>query len=240
MAHFLTVRFPGKHRNEYGDPAAFFKVNDPTAGQTLLTLFREDHGAALPKGPGLLFDLVDAAGLTPAQAVRFEASVRQVKETWEGAYSVTDGPQFSGNLDRLYDRADKWQDAADAAAPGKAANCFKQALEQLRELAVKKSGVGAAIVLSLVLITIFEVAVYELPWAWLRDHTNSYGIQAEADLAVIVLMLGLFMPSLRKILWFEVGLAVVVALTTILGGSHSADTTVLPTPSTSTTAAPVP
>jgi hypothetical protein len=117
VAHFLTVRFPGKHRNEYGDPAAFFKVNDPTAGQTLLTLFRQDYGAALSKGPGLLFDLVDAAGLTPAQAVRFEASVRQVKETWEGAYSVTDGPQFSGNLDRLYDRADKWQDAADAVEP---------------------------------------------------------------------------------------------------------------------------
>ena len=115
MSHFLTVRFPGKQRNEYGAPAAFFKVADPAAGRTLLTLFGEDYGAAAPKGPGLVFDLVAAEGLSHAQAVRFDTTVGQVEETWEQAYSVTDGPNFSagrtGELARLYDRAEKWQAA---------------------------------------------------------------------------------------------------------------------------------
>jgi hypothetical protein len=113
MSHFLTVRFPGKQRNEYGAPAAFFKVADPAAGRILLTLFREDCGAVAPKGQGLVFDLVAAEGLSPAQAVRFNAFVRRVQETWEQAWSVTDGPDFSGgsagDLARLYDRAEKWQ-----------------------------------------------------------------------------------------------------------------------------------
>ena len=113
MSHFLTVRFPGKQRNEYGVPAAFFKVADPAAGRILLTLFREDCGAVAPKGQGLVFDLVAAEGLSPAQAVRFNSTVRQVEETCEQAYSFTDGPRFfdgrAEDLARLYDRAKKWQ-----------------------------------------------------------------------------------------------------------------------------------
>ncbi|MCX5671714.1 MAG: nucleotide-binding protein [Planctomycetota bacterium] len=113
MSHFLTVRFPGKQRNEYGAPAAFFKVADPAAGRILLTLFREDCGAEGPKGPGLVFDLVAAEGLLRAQAVRFDTTVRQVKETCEQAYSFTDGPRFFDglyeDLARLYDRAKNWQ-----------------------------------------------------------------------------------------------------------------------------------
>ena len=113
MPHFLTVQFHGKRCKEYDAPEPFFKVDDLEAGRTLLTLFREDFGAEPPKEPRLVFDLVAADGLALAQAVRFKASVRQVRETWEQAYCVTDGPRFpagrSGDLAWLYDRADKWQ-----------------------------------------------------------------------------------------------------------------------------------
>ena len=122
MLHFLTVQFHGKRCNEYDAPAPFFKVDDLAVGRKLLTLFREDYAAVPPKEPRLVFDLVAADGLAPAQAVRFKASVRQVQEDREEAYSCTDGPRFSdgraGYLARLYDRADKWQ----AEIPGQTGN----------------------------------------------------------------------------------------------------------------------
>ena len=108
------------------------------------------------------------------------------------------------------------------------------------EKAKDGAAVATAIVLSLVLIIIFELAVYVLPWVWLRDHANSYGIQAGVDVAVLAFMLGLFRPRWRKVSWLVVALVVIGALITILGGPHSANTTVLPPPSTSTTAAPGP
>lgn len=118
----------------------------------------------------------------------------------------------------------------------------KTHLNDLASRAQAKKGTAAALatVLSLVLIGIFEFAVYGLPWVWLRDHANSYGIQAGVDVAVLAIMLGLFIPCLRKVWWLVIGVVVIGALITILGGPQSAHTTVLPPPSTNTTAAPGP
>jgi hypothetical protein len=96
-----------------------------------------------------------------------------------------------------------------------AANTTKKEISSLEKLASgekAKDGATAAlaIVLSLVLIMIFELAVYVLPWVWLRDHANSYGIQVGVDVAVLAIMLGLFKPRWRKVLWVVVAFGVVL------------------------------
>jgi len=227
MPHFLTVQFHGKRPNEYGAPAPFFKVDDPAAGRQLLTLFREDFGAEPPKEPRLVFDLVAADGLAPAQAVRFKASVRQVHETWDEAYCVTDAPRFpagwSGDLARLYDRAYKWQveipgqkgNLIDPSKNGAAAEPRTRASERMVSVLYGVLG----IVLTAIVISALEAYIHLASGQisqWILGHNHSLGLQLSCGLIICLGFMGLFLRKYRKWIWGTGVLAIVSGIVQII------------------------
>jgi hypothetical protein len=78
-----------------------------------------------------------------------------------------------------------------------------------------------AALLSVILIGVFELAVYLSPWQWLRNHQNSYGLQASINGMIVSFMLGLFRPRWRKVWWVIVLLALLVLVFSLLGGPGS-------------------
>jgi hypothetical protein len=87
----------------------------------------------------------------------------------------------------------------------------------------------AAIGVSAVLIAGFEYSVYKLPWYWLRNHPNSYGIQAVIDGIILLFMLRLCRPKWRKFCWYAIG-TLLICLPSLLGGPTSAGTSTQKTP----------
>jgi len=51
------------------------------------------------------------------------------------------------------------------------------------------------------LFGLFEAIVYGIPWAWLRDHPATCGIQVAAGVFIPVATLGWFVPPCRKFAW---------------------------------------
>jgi hypothetical protein len=115
------------------------------------------------------------------------------------------------------------------AATGVAQKVTMQEAEarQKAELAAHLYAVIAALGVSAVLIIGFEMLVYGLPWNWLKNHTNSFGLQAAVSGAIISFMLGLFRPRWRKVWWLVILSALAVAVITLVGGPSSSGT---PTP----------
>jgi len=82
----------------------------------------------------------------------------------------------------------------------------------------RRYGIIKALVLSVLLIVGFEWLVYGMPFDWLRNHTNSYALQAGVDGLIVSLMVGLFRPRWRKFWWVNVLVALVVLVISLLGG----------------------
>ena len=76
----------------------------------------------------------------------------------------------------------------------------------------------ATISLSCNLVGLFEFLIYLLPWRWLIEHPNSYGLQASFDALLIFLVIGIFYPKWRKWCWGGGAFAVLLVVTQILGG----------------------
>lgn len=192
------------------------------AGRTLLTLFREDYGAVAPKRPGLVFDLVAAEGLSRAQAVRFESTVRQVEETCKEAYCFTDGPRFSGgptgDLARLYDRAENWQAGMILAesAQGAGATMENAAPEGSTKPGLLRAACGG--ILSVLLPLAFEFCVNWIPWPWMRDHPNTLPLQIGGSILLFLGCLGLFFPQWRKWFWRRALFPLALVVLKLLGG----------------------
>ena len=53
------------------------------------------------------------------------------------------------------------------------------------------------------LFGLFEAIVYGIPWAWLRDHPATCGIQVAAGVFILVAALGWFVPPWRKYAWWR-------------------------------------
>ncbi len=69
-----------------------------------------------------------------------------------------------------------------------------------------------ATVISSLLITLFEVAVYRIPWPWLVNHPRSIAIQISVGIAIVLGLLGALLPKWRKVCWILVVLPVLVGL----------------------------
>lgn len=65
---------------------------------------------------------------------------------------------------------------------------------------------------------IAELLVYRLPWAWLLNHPNSYGIRASVYLTVLLFFIGLLKKSWRKGCWGTGIVAIAAVLLQIIGG----------------------
>ncbi|MDD5153232.1 MAG: hypothetical protein PHR03_00975 [Desulfovibrionales bacterium] len=79
--------------------------------------------------------------------------------------------------------------------------------------------VAAASAVSLLLIAGFEAFVHLVPWTWLRNHSNSYGLQGAFDILFALVTFGAFRPRWRKFCWGISGaFAAVLVILTILGG----------------------
>jgi chaperonin cofactor prefoldin len=115
------------------------------------------------------------------------------------------------------------------AAKGVAEKATMQEAEARKkaERAAHLYAVVAALGVSTVLIIGFEMLVYGLPWNWLKNHTNSFGLQAGVSGAIISFMLGLFRPRWRKVWWLVILIALAAVIITLVGGPSSLGT---PTP----------
>ncbi len=76
----------------------------------------------------------------------------------------------------------------------------------------------ASLSLSLLIILMFEIITYGLPWNWLMNHNNSYSIQAGADIIVLTFFLGLFRPDWREKSWWIVLVGMAFVVVSLLAG----------------------
>jgi hypothetical protein len=136
---------------------------------------------------------------------RFEEEVTFVAATWE-------------------EEVKGWRVAAEAAL---AQEQKRSAADRLKAAeASTKPGllrVACAGGLSVLLILGFECLVYGMSSDCLRNHTNSYGLQAGVDALIVSLMLCLFLPRWLKVLWLPVVLALALLLISLLGGPSKAN-----------------
>lgn len=77
-----------------------------------------------------------------------------------------------------------------------------------------------ALLLSAILILFFEFLIYQVPWNWLINHSDSYGIQASFGALVISFILGCFISKWRKWCWGVASLSFAVIILQILGGPN--------------------
>ena len=82
------------------------------------------------------------------------------------------------------------------------------------------TGVVKAIVLNSIVIGIFELLIYKIPWNWLINHQNSYGLQAAFDGAIIFIIFGVFNIKWRKWCWGVALLSFIALIPQLLGGPH--------------------
>lgn len=55
-----------------------------------------------------------------------------------------------------------------------------------------------ALIVSGIVIAIFELLAYRLPWTWLITHPNSYGLQLAIDVLLLLLVFTIFITNWRK------------------------------------------
>jgi hypothetical protein len=75
-----------------------------------------------------------------------------------------------------------------------------------------------ALLSSIIIILGFEFTIYRIPWDWLINHPNSYGIQASIDFFILLGSLGMFLPKYRKWFWIGAAIPVGLGLLQLLGG----------------------
>lgn len=102
-------------------------------------------------------------------------------------------------------------------AEERAVNAEAQAMEEKQRVGLL-SGILKSLIISSFLITLFEVAIYKIPWDWLVQHPNTIGIQATFDLMLVSTFIGYFVPRWRNYLWGTAVLSLLGTLLQILGG----------------------
>ena len=75
-----------------------------------------------------------------------------------------------------------------------------------------------AIIIFLIVDSVFELLVYFVPFTWLKNHPNSYGLQVSIIFLIPCLIVGLFKPQYRKWCWGVAGLAFLLLIVSLLGG----------------------
>lgn len=78
--------------------------------------------------------------------------------------------------------------------------------------------IGRAIIVGLILIGIFEIAIYSLQWVWLINHKESYGLQGCIDILMMTISFLVFVPKYRKYKWFPVLLSIFLIILQLAGG----------------------
>jgi len=73
-----------------------------------------------------------------------------------------------------------------------------------------------AIVISLILILLFELLVYIVPITWVTNHPHSYGIQGSIICLISCLIIGYFKPRWRKWFWGGAVIAFLAVLLSLL------------------------
>ncbi len=81
-----------------------------------------------------------------------------------------------------------------------------------------KYPVITAIFVSVLVIAGFEWLVYGLPWDWLKNHSNSYGLQTGFAGVIFSFFIGLFRPRWRNAWWVTALVALIVVTISLLGG----------------------
>jgi len=97
----------------------------------------------------------------------------------------------------------------------------EKAEKQVTEFENKTKTIYKAILtiaISVFLIVIFELITYLLPWGWLVNHKNSYGLQASIDAILVLGISGLFIQKWRKLCWIVAGLPILLGILQLLGG----------------------
>jgi phosphatidylglycerophosphate synthase len=59
------------------------------------------------------------------------------------------------------------------------------------------------------------------PFTWLKNHPNTYGLQASIIFLIPSFVVGLFKPQWRKWCWGVAGLAFLGVILSLLGGRSS-------------------
>lgn len=86
------------------------------------------------------------------------------------------------------------------------------------EHTVQKYRIFAAIIVSVLLVVVFETFVYATPWTWLRNHTNSFGLQGCIDFMLIAGNLGFWIKRWRKEFWIAGFIGAFLVMLQLLGG----------------------
>ncbi len=75
-----------------------------------------------------------------------------------------------------------------------------------------------AIIISFIVDLVFELLVYFVPFTWVKNHPNSYGLQGSIIFLIPCLIVGLFKPQYRKGCWGVGAIAFIVLLLSLIGG----------------------
>jgi len=75
-----------------------------------------------------------------------------------------------------------------------------------------------AIIISFIVNLVFELLVYFVPFSWVKNHPNSYGLQGSIIFLIPCLIVGLFKPQYRKWCWGVGAIAFIVLLLSLMGG----------------------
>jgi hypothetical protein len=75
--------------------------------------------------------------------------------------------------------------------------------------------------LSVVLIMLFELITYKIPWTWLLEHPNSYAIQGLTDLIILTSIYGLFYGYKKTYIWAPFIFEILVLVVSLFGGPKS-------------------
>jgi hypothetical protein len=92
------------------------------------------------------------------------------------------------------------------------------------ETGQKAKRIIAAILISLLIICMFVFSVWLIPFTpftWLKNHPNTYGLQASIIFLIPSFVVGLFKPQWRKWCWGVAGLAFLGVILSLLGGRSS-------------------
>ena len=117
--------------------------------------------------------------------------------------------------------ADAKQNAEEKAKDALAKLTDIETTKASMERKTNRYAIVVAVCVSVLLIAGFEALVHNLPWMWLKNHPNSYSLQAGICGVILSFIIGLFLPRWRKVWWLTILIAMVVAVIALLGGPNS-------------------
>ncbi|MEW6070451.1 MAG: hypothetical protein AB1485_07530, partial [Candidatus Thermoplasmatota archaeon] len=94
---------------------------------------------------------------------------------------------------------------------------MEQDIQKAEQKAFRMS-IIAGIAIGIILVISFEMAVHLIPWKWLIEHPNSYGLQGAFDLLLVFFVIGLFIQKWRMWCWGAGAFAITCIIFQIIGG----------------------